>query len=72
MDDAHSKRALERLTFEIMERIRPSCLELSEEGLRELATGMAILELKYLGQACPTLGERNPPIVAGEPHNPAK
>jgi hypothetical protein len=61
LDDARSRLALERLTLEVIDRIRSSCLELSEPELTALAKSMAILELKYLGQACPTLGERKPP-----------
>lgn len=51
---------LERLTVEVMARIRPSCLELSEEELLHLATGIATLELKYLGEASTSLGNRKP------------
>ena len=62
MNDARSRLALEHLTVEVTERIRASCLELSELELVALATNMAAVELKYLGLACPTLGDRLPPI----------
>ena len=55
--------ALERLTFEIADRIRLMCAHLSEAELISLAGEMAVIELKYMGHASPTLGERRRHIV---------
>ena len=59
MDDAHDV-VLARLTTELTERVRSSCLHLSEAELGVLARSMATLELKYLGYASATLCERKP------------
>jgi hypothetical protein len=59
LDDAHTE-ALARLTIELVERVRSSCLHLSEAELGVLAQSMATLELKYLGYASATLCERRP------------
>ncbi len=58
MNDARGTAVLELLTLEIIDRIQPSCLALSDAELRLLASDMARLELKYLGHASTTLTER--------------
>jgi hypothetical protein len=67
LNDARSKDALEQLTVEVTERVRSSCLHLSEVELLLLATSMATLELKYLGYASTTLSERKLPLVKKAP-----
>ncbi len=64
LNDARYLIALERLTLEVADRLRVTCAHLSEAELIVLASGMAVIELKYLGRASPTLGERGRPIVA--------
>jgi hypothetical protein len=64
LEDAHTE-ALRILTIELIERVRSSCLHLSEEELGVLAKRMATLELKYLGYASATLCERRPVRVIG-------
>lgn len=59
MDDAHDV-ALGKLTIELIERVRSSCLHLSEAELGVLCKSMATLELKYLGYASATMCERTP------------
>jgi hypothetical protein len=59
--DARTILALEQLTSEVAERIRPLSGHLSEVELFSLATGMARIELKYRGLASPTLSERSRP-----------
>jgi hypothetical protein len=59
VDDAHNA-ALAKLTNELIERVRSSCLHLSEAELGALARSMATLELKYTGYASATLCERRP------------
>jgi hypothetical protein len=61
--DARSILALEQLTSEVAERIRPFSGHLSEVELFSLASGMACIELKYRGLASPTLSERSRPNV---------
>jgi hypothetical protein len=58
LDHARTIAVLERLTRDIAERIRASCAHLSEGELLALASTMAILELKFLDRASPTLCER--------------
>jgi hypothetical protein len=58
LTDAHDTTALTLLTIEVIERVRSSCLHLSEAELGVLARSMATLELKYLGYASATLCER--------------
>lgn len=67
MNDARSRTALERLTSELMERVRSSCPHLTEAELTLLAKSMATLELKYLGYASMTLSERRLPILDAAP-----
>jgi hypothetical protein len=62
LNDAHTSSALALLTIEVIERVRPSCLHLSEVELGVLAKSMATLELKYLGYASSTLCERRLPV----------
>lgn len=59
MDDAHDV-VLAKLTIELTERVRSSCLHLSEAELGVLARSMATLELKYLGYASATICDRRP------------
>lgn len=59
MDDVRTE-ALTQLTIELTERIRSSCLHLSEAELGAFARTMATLELKYRGYASATLCERRP------------
>ena len=65
MDDVHTQ-ALAELTIELIERVRSSCLHLTEAELGVLATKMATVELKYLGHASATLCERRPIRVVDE------
>lgn len=62
MDDAHTQ-ALAELTIVLIERVRSSCLHLTEAELGVLATKMATVELKYIGHASATLCERRPILV---------
>jgi hypothetical protein len=64
LNHARTIAVLERLAREIADRIRPVCAHLSENELVSLASGMAVMELKFLDRASTTLCEKGRPSVA--------
>ena len=46
--EARYDAQVEALATSISQRLLPSCLAMSRSELKELATGMAVIELKYL------------------------
>lgn len=64
LNQARTVVVLERLAREIAERVRPVCAHLSETELLALASGMAVIELKFLHRASTTICERRRPSVA--------
>ena len=49
---------IEQLATLISARLGPSCASLSPDALKELATGMAVIEFKYLHLCTPSVQDR--------------